>query len=109
MLLVRQAFQGAILTGPETADRRILRLFAGRPGGLDRAAARRHPPARQGAAARRPVLLTATIVKVFLVDAGELEGLLRILSFLGLGIALIGIGRLYGPVLRAEAGRRGAA
>ena len=28
--------------------------------------------------------------------------MLRILSFLGLGIALIGIGRLYGPVLRAE-------
>ena len=48
------------------------------------------------------VLLTATIVKVFLVDASELEGVWRILSFLGLGVALIGIGRLYGPVLRAE-------
>jgi uncharacterized membrane protein len=50
------------------------------------------------------LLLTATIVKVFLVDASELEGVLRILSFLGLGVALIGIGRLYGPVLRAERG-----
>ena len=48
------------------------------------------------------VLLTATIVKVFLVDAAALTGLLRILSFLVLGIALIGIGRLYGPILRAE-------
>ena len=48
------------------------------------------------------VLLTATIVKVFLIDASDLEGVLRILSFLVLGIALIGIGRLYGPVLRAE-------
>jgi uncharacterized membrane protein len=48
------------------------------------------------------VLLTATIVKVFLVDASALTGLLRILSFLVLGIALIGIGRLYGPILRAE-------
>jgi len=46
------------------------------------------------------VLLTATIVKVFLVDAAALTGVLRILSFLGLGIALIGIGRLYGPILR---------
>ena len=50
------------------------------------------------------LLLTATIFKVFLIDASELHGLLRILSFLGLGIALIGIGRLYGPVLRAESG-----
>jgi uncharacterized membrane protein len=48
------------------------------------------------------VLLTATIVKVFLFDAAELQGALRILSFLGLGIALIGMGRLYGTVLRAE-------
>jgi len=49
------------------------------------------------------VLLTATICKVFLVDAAALEGLLRILSFMGLGVALIGIGKLYGTVLRAEA------
>ena len=48
------------------------------------------------------VLLTATIVKVFLVDAAALTGVLRILSFLVLGIALIGIGRLYGPILRTE-------
>ncbi len=45
-------------------------------------------------------LLTITVFKVFLIDAAELEGLLRILSFLGLGIALIGIGLLYGKVLR---------
>lgn len=44
-------------------------------------------------------LLTATVVKVFLIDAAALEGVLRILSFLGLGIALIGIGLLYGKVL----------
>lgn len=48
------------------------------------------------------LLLTATILKAFLLDAAELEGLLRILSFLTLGLALIGIGRAYGPVLRAE-------
>ncbi|HEX8467459.1 MAG TPA: DUF2339 domain-containing protein [Allosphingosinicella sp.] len=48
------------------------------------------------------ILLTATILKVFLLDAAELQGVLRILSFLALGIALIGMGKLYGTVLRAE-------
>jgi uncharacterized membrane protein len=48
-------------------------------------------------------LLTATVCKVFLVDAAELEGVLRILSFMGLGVALIGIGMLYGRVLRVQA------
>ena len=52
------------------------------------------------------VLLTATIVKVFLIDAAALEGVLRILSFLGLGGALIWIGRFYPRVLNAEAGGR---
>jgi hypothetical protein len=53
------------------------------------------------------LLLTATTLKVFLIDAAELDGILRILSFLGLGIALIGIGKLYAKVLSAE--RRPAA
>ncbi|HEY0013508.1 MAG TPA: DUF2339 domain-containing protein [Allosphingosinicella sp.] len=52
-------------------------------------------------------LLTVTIVKVFASDAQALEGVLRILSFFGLGIGLIGVGLLYGPVLRAEAVGRG--
>lgn len=41
-------------------------------------------------------LLTLVTFKVFLVDASVLEGLLRVLSFLGLGAALIGIGWGYG-------------
>ena len=44
-------------------------------------------------------LLTAVTLKVFLIDAASLTGLLRILSFLGLGIALIGIGWAYGQVM----------
>jgi hypothetical protein len=48
------------------------------------------------------ILLTATILKVFLLDAAALSGVLRIRSFLGLGVALIGMGKLYGTVLRAE-------
>ena len=48
-------------------------------------------------------LLTAVTLKVFLVDAAALTGLLRILSFLGLGIALIGIGWAYGRVMGVAA------
>ncbi|MHA3840530.1 DUF2339 domain-containing protein [Sphingomonas aestuarii] len=45
-------------------------------------------------------LLTAVTFKVFLLDAARLDGVLRVLSFLGLGLALIGIGALYGRFLR---------
>jgi uncharacterized membrane protein len=45
------------------------------------------------------VLLTIVTFKVFLIDAAALTGLLRILSFLGLGIALIGIGWAYGRLM----------
>ena len=44
-------------------------------------------------------LLTAVTLKVFLIDAAALTGLLRILSFLGLGITLIGIGWAYGRLM----------
>ena len=44
-------------------------------------------------------LLTVVTLKVFLIDAAALTGLLRILSFLGLGIALIGIGWAYGRLM----------
>ena len=40
------------------------------------------------------LLLTATVLKVFLIDAARLEGLWRILSFFGLGIALIAVGAI---------------
>ncbi len=46
-------------------------------------------------------LLTAVTFKVFLIDAAALTGVLRILSFLGLGIALIGIGWAYGRIMGA--------
>ncbi len=48
-------------------------------------------------------VLTLTTFKVFLVDASALEGLLRVLSFLGLGAALIGIGWGYGRFAAAVA------
>ena len=44
-----------------------------------------------------PVAMAATgltIAKVFLVDISGLEGLLRVVSFIGLGLALDGLGWL---------------
>lgn len=103
-LLVRQAFHGAILVGGETTNAEFYSYsLAGLVlsislllGGIRLA----DKPLRLAGLA----LLTATILKVFLIDAAALTGVLRILSFLGLGIVLIAIGRLYGPILRAEAG-----
>jgi uncharacterized membrane protein len=102
-LLVRQFYHGPILTGdpvPNEAYGYSL-AFLIVSIGLILAGVRLPDKALRLAGL---VLLTATIVKVFLVDASALTGLLRILSFLVLGIALIGIGRLYGPILRAERG-----
>lgn len=44
-------------------------------------------------------LLTLVTLKVFLIDASALEGLLRVVSFLGLGGALLAIGWAYGRLL----------
>ncbi len=41
------------------------------------------------------VMMSLAVGKVFLYDASELEGLLRVISFLGLGISLMIIGWLY--------------
>lgn len=49
------------------------------------------PLLRQAALA----VLMATVLKVFLIDMSGLTGLLRVASFLGLGLTLILIGRVY--------------
>jgi uncharacterized membrane protein len=41
------------------------------------------------------VFLVLTVLKVFLLDLAGLEGLLRALSFIGLGLVLIGVGLVY--------------
>ena len=41
-------------------------------------------------------VMALVTAKVFLVDMGGLTGLWRVLSFLGLGLTLIGLGSLYG-------------
>jgi uncharacterized membrane protein len=108
MLMVRQGFQGPLLDGPGITSTEsygyslaglllAIALLLGGIRGRDKAVR-----------VAGLLLLTATTVKVFLVDAAALEGVLRILSFLVLGLALIGIGKLYTKVLDAEAGARAA-
>jgi uncharacterized membrane protein len=47
-----------------------------------------------------------TVAKVFLLDAGQLEGLYRVASFLGLGLSLIGLSVFYTRyIFRQEAGQ----
>lgn len=47
------------------------------------------------------VLMTGTVLKVFIVDTAGLEGLLRVASFVALGASLIGIGWFYSRQLKA--------
>ncbi|RWX75932.1 DUF2339 domain-containing protein [Neorhizobium lilium] len=44
-------------------------------------------------------LVMVTVAKVFLIDMSNLEGILRALSFIGLGAVLIGIGLFYQRIL----------
>ena len=55
----------------------------------------RSQPARLASAA----VIILTVAKVFLYDMAGLTGLLRALSFIGLGLVLVGIGYLYQRLL----------
>ena len=48
------------------------------------------------------VLMLMAVLKVFLIDAAGLDGLLRIASFMALGFSLIGIGWFYTRQLKSE-------
>lgn len=52
-------------------------------------------------------LVVLAVAKVFLYDMRELEGVLRALSFMGLGAVLIGIGMFYQRMLPAAGARDG--
>ncbi|HEX8300758.1 DUF2339 domain-containing protein [Sphingomonas sp.] len=102
VVTVRQAAHGAVLTGPMgTAENTgysaallgvsLFWLWRG-------ITAAKHDLRVAGLA-----LLTLVTFKVFLIDAAALDGLLRILSFLGLGTALIGIGWAYNRFLGKSA------
>ncbi|MDO9417507.1 DUF2339 domain-containing protein [Pararhizobium sp.] len=50
-------------------------------------------------------LVFIAVLKVFLIDMSNLEGFLRALSFIGLGVVLIGIGLFYQKILSGKAGQ----
>ncbi|WP_214475906.1 DUF2339 domain-containing protein [Mesorhizobium sp. dw_380] len=52
-------------------------------------------------------LIAVAVLKVFLFDMSELEGVLRALSFIGLGAVLIGIGLFYQRLLTRAAKENG--
>lgn len=51
------------------------------------------------------VIVILTVAKVFLIDMANLEGVLRALSFIGLGFVLIGIGLFYQKILTGKSAR----
>lgn len=53
-------------------------------------------------------ILLLVVLKVFLVDMARLTGLWRALSFIGLGLALIGVGYLYRRFVRVASARSDA-
>jgi len=44
-------------------------------------------------------LVGLAVLKIFLFDASHLEGILRALSFIGLGVVLMGLGAFYKKIL----------
>lgn len=53
------------------------------------------------------VLVFISVGKAFLIDMSHLEGVLRALSFIGLGVVLIGIGLFYQKILTGRKNRPG--
>lgn len=49
-------------------------------------------------------LVLLAVAKAFLIDMSNLEGVLRALSFIGLGVVLIGIGLFYQKILTGKSG-----
>jgi len=104
-LEIRQAFQGDVLSGPtgetESYTYSLAWLIFG--AGLLAAGMKLKEQALRFASLG---LICLVVVKVFLFDMSNLGGALRALSFIGLGLALIGLGLFYQRVV-FRAGKAG--
>ncbi len=94
-LEIRRLWQGRDLSVPGVLDGELysytIALLLASVGLLFFAFNRRSVPLRQIAT----VGIGLTIAKVFLIDMAGLAGLLRVASFLGLGLSLAGLGWIY--------------
>lgn len=94
-LQVKQYFSGAYLHVGSVSDAEMYTLsvvwilFAI---GLMALSLRTHVKALRQASF---VVILLAVAKVFIFDMSQLEGLLRVLSFFGLGLSLVGIGYVY--------------
>jgi uncharacterized membrane protein len=101
-LQIRRVFQGPVLSGWFTSSAELYTYSAVwlafgvalLLGGL----MLRSQPARIASA----IVILLTVAKVFLVDMSDLTGVWRALSFIGLGLVLVGIGLLYQRLLFAR-------
>ncbi len=101
-LQVRHLFQGSISLEAEPSNAELytysalwlLMAFAAILGGAWRLGTNTY---RAGM-----LLLALVIAKLFLIDMGGLEGLYRVASFMGLGIALLGISFLHQRIRQAQ-------
>ncbi|MEI8393182.1 MAG: DUF2339 domain-containing protein [Rhodospirillaceae bacterium] len=94
-LTVRHAFQGPVLHGPDPENAEwyaYSAVWLAYGGGLLALGVRFAIPALCSAAMG---VIIVTTLKVFIFDMNALVGLLRVASFLGLGLVLMLIGRLY--------------
>ena len=92
---VRQLFHGTDLRAGITHNAEIYTYSAAwlllGAGLLLAGTMKKHKPLRIGSL----VVMILTVAKVFLYDAGELAGLFRVFSFMGLGLSLLGLSWFY--------------
>jgi uncharacterized membrane protein len=108
-LEVRHLFHGAVLSTGGTSD---AELYSYSAAWLLYALALLALGIWKGMTSLRYVslaLLLVTVGKVFLIDMAALTGLLRVASFLGLGLSLIGIGYFYQRCVFPPRGPKAAA
>jgi uncharacterized membrane protein len=95
-LEIRKFYQGATLSGTATSD---AEFYSYSVAWLIFALALLFFGTLRGSQIMRYAslaILLLTVTKVFLLDAGNLTGLYRVFSFLGLGLSLLGISYFYG-------------
>jgi uncharacterized membrane protein len=94
-LEVRHGFQGSVLSGPSTSDGEWYCYSAAWLGFAGVLLALGIRGGSIGLRYASLAVLLLTVAKVFLSDMAALTGLYRVVSFVGLGLCLIGVSYLY--------------